>query len=192
MAIQNSNIPPSFVNEVVKIVEDETIVRSNLKSVSDVYSWIEEYRRTSDTKWNLQTSRPIGTRLVCCCFFFFPLDKSIFSIAHVKLLEFGVSVGATDYVYLIDRQAFYVTPPTVLRHISSRELLKMIQDDVPMDGRDFIKFPSHPQAVELIVKLVTEACRKRVGPQNRYGFIRATLESRKQMSQFESKKDYKK
>ncbi|GBN06344.1 hypothetical protein AVEN_61855-1 [Araneus ventricosus] len=67
MAIQNSNLPsPSFVNEVVKIVEDETIFRSNLKSVSDVYSWIEGYGRTSDTKWNLRSSRPSGTRLVCC------------------------------------------------------------------------------------------------------------------------------
>ncbi|GBM94584.1 hypothetical protein AVEN_272496-1 [Araneus ventricosus] len=46
MAIKNSNLPPSFVNEVVKIVKDETIIRSNLKSVSDVYSWIEEYGRT--------------------------------------------------------------------------------------------------------------------------------------------------
>ncbi|GBM14644.1 hypothetical protein AVEN_97164-1 [Araneus ventricosus] len=46
MAIQNSSIPPSFVNEVVKILEDETIIRSNLKSVSGVYSWIEEYGRT--------------------------------------------------------------------------------------------------------------------------------------------------
>ncbi|GBM66684.1 hypothetical protein AVEN_116258-1, partial [Araneus ventricosus] len=61
----NSNLPPSFVNEFVKFVEDETIVRSNLKSVSDVYSWIEEYGRTSDTKWNLRSSRPSGTRLVC-------------------------------------------------------------------------------------------------------------------------------
>ncbi|GBM81544.1 hypothetical protein AVEN_174219-1 [Araneus ventricosus] len=50
---ENSNLPPSFINEIVKIVEDETIVRSNFKSVSDVYSWIEEYGRTSDTKWNL-------------------------------------------------------------------------------------------------------------------------------------------
>ncbi|GBN98074.1 hypothetical protein AVEN_269143-1, partial [Araneus ventricosus] len=64
MAIQNSNLPPSFVNEVVEIVEDETIVRTNLKSVCDVYSWIEEYGRTSDTKWNLRSSRPSGTRLV--------------------------------------------------------------------------------------------------------------------------------
>ncbi|GBN54680.1 hypothetical protein AVEN_176666-1 [Araneus ventricosus] len=65
MAIQNSSLPPSFVNEVVQTVEDETIVRSNLKSVSDVYSWIEEYGGTPNTKWNLRSSRPSGTRLVC-------------------------------------------------------------------------------------------------------------------------------
>ncbi|GBN25752.1 hypothetical protein AVEN_199521-1, partial [Araneus ventricosus] len=59
MAIQNSNLPPSFVNEVVKIVEDETIFRSNLKSVSGVYSWIEEYGRHG-----MKSSRPSGTRLV--------------------------------------------------------------------------------------------------------------------------------
>ncbi|GBN51309.1 hypothetical protein AVEN_109862-1 [Araneus ventricosus] len=57
MAIQNSNLPLSSVNEAVKIVEDETVVRSNLKSVSDVYPWIKEYGRTSDTKWNLRSSR---------------------------------------------------------------------------------------------------------------------------------------
>ncbi|GBM48481.1 hypothetical protein AVEN_50275-1 [Araneus ventricosus] len=64
MAIQNSNPPSSFVNEVVKIIDDETIVRRNLKSVSDVYSWIEEYGRTSGTKWNLRSSRPSGTGFV--------------------------------------------------------------------------------------------------------------------------------
>ncbi|GBL93972.1 hypothetical protein AVEN_76694-1 [Araneus ventricosus] len=85
-----------------------------------------------------------------------------------------------------------VTPPTVLRHISCHELLKMIQDDVPMDVWNFIKFPSHTQAVERIVKFVIEASRRRDGPQNRDGYIRSTLESMKQMSQFESKKDYKK
>ncbi|GBN00309.1 hypothetical protein AVEN_241677-1 [Araneus ventricosus] len=87
MAIQNSNLPPSFVNEVVKIVEDETIARSNLKSVSDVYSWIEECGRTSDTKWNCRSSRPSGTRLVCCkswcpkdC------DQTFFSVGTVLFL----------------------------------------------------------------------------------------------------------
>ncbi|GBM10981.1 hypothetical protein AVEN_1318-1 [Araneus ventricosus] len=104
----------------------------------------------------------------------------------------AVNFRATDYVDLIDWQACNVTPPKVLKHISSHELLKMIQDDVPMDGWDFIKFRLNTQAVERIVKLITEASRKRVGPQNRDGFIRATLESRKQMSQSESKKDCKK
>ncbi|GBN54223.1 hypothetical protein AVEN_229851-1 [Araneus ventricosus] len=68
----------------------------------------------------------------------------------------AVDFRDTDYVGLIDWQPCNVTPPTVLRQISSHELLKMIQDDVPMDGRDLIKFPSHTQAVERIVKLVTE------------------------------------
>ncbi|GBM72841.1 hypothetical protein AVEN_17890-1 [Araneus ventricosus] len=84
--------------------------------------------------------------------------------------------GAADYIDLIDWQACNVTPLTVLRHISSHELLKMIQHDVPMDGWDLVKFPSHTKEVERIVKLVTEASRKRVGLQNRDGFIRATLE----------------
>ncbi|GBO15918.1 hypothetical protein AVEN_18469-1 [Araneus ventricosus] len=104
----------------------------------------------------------------------------------------AVNFRAADYVDRIDWQACNVTPPAVRSHISCHVLLKMIQDDVPMDGRDFIKSPSHMQAVERIVKLVTEASRKRVGAQNRDGFIRATLESGKQMSQFESRKDYKK
>ncbi|GBN96867.1 hypothetical protein AVEN_266714-1 [Araneus ventricosus] len=91
----------------------------------------------------------------------------------------AVNFQATDYVDLIDWQACNVTPPTSLRHISSHELLKMIQDDVPMDGWDFIKFPSHTQAIERIVKLITEASRRRVGLQKRNLFIRATLESRK-------------
>ncbi|GBN41116.1 hypothetical protein AVEN_204083-1 [Araneus ventricosus] len=104
----------------------------------------------------------------------------------------ALNFRATDYVDVIDWQACNVTPSTVLRHVSYHELLKMIQDDVQMEGKDFIKFPSHTQAVERIVNLVTETSRKRVGPQNRDGFIRVTLESRKQMSQFESKKDYKK
>ncbi|GBM13963.1 hypothetical protein AVEN_152389-1 [Araneus ventricosus] len=58
----------------------------------------------------------------------------------------AVDFRATDYVGLIDWQPCNVTKPTVLRQISSHELLKMIQDDVPMDGRDLIKFPSHTQA----------------------------------------------
>ncbi|GBM87334.1 hypothetical protein AVEN_90540-1, partial [Araneus ventricosus] len=69
----------------------------------------------------------------------------------------AINFRVIDYVDLIDWQAFYVTSPPALRQIGCHKLLKMIQDDVPMDGWDFINFPSHTQAVERIVKLVTEA-----------------------------------
>ncbi|GBM20361.1 hypothetical protein AVEN_201398-1, partial [Araneus ventricosus] len=103
----------------------------------------------------------------------------------------AVNFRAIDYTDLIDWQACNVTLPIVLRQISSHELLKIIQDDVPKDGWDLIKFPSHTQEVERIVKLVTEASGKRVAPQSRDGFIRVTVESMKLITQFESKNDYK-
>ncbi|GBM69936.1 hypothetical protein AVEN_13800-1 [Araneus ventricosus] len=71
----------------------------------------------------------------------------------------AVNFRATDYVDLIDWEACNITPPTVLRHINCHELLKVIQDDVPMGGWGFIKFPSHTQTVTRIVKLVTDASR---------------------------------
>ncbi|GBN16009.1 hypothetical protein AVEN_207093-1 [Araneus ventricosus] len=54
----------------------------------------------------------------------------------------AVNFRATDYVDLIDWQACNVTQNTFNRHITSHELLKMIQDDAPMDGWDLIKLPS--------------------------------------------------
>ncbi|GBN64646.1 hypothetical protein AVEN_102363-1 [Araneus ventricosus] len=46
----------------------------------------------------------------------------------------AVNFRVTDYVDLIDWQTCTVTPPPVLRQISSHELLKMIQDGMPMDS----------------------------------------------------------
>ncbi|GBM65854.1 hypothetical protein AVEN_248038-1 [Araneus ventricosus] len=46
----------------------------------------------------------------------------------------AANIRSTDNIDLIDWQACNVTPPTVLRHIGSHELLKMIQADVPMNG----------------------------------------------------------
>ncbi|GBN53705.1 hypothetical protein AVEN_268633-1 [Araneus ventricosus] len=45
----------------------------------------------------------------------------------------AVNFPITDYVDLIDWQACTVTPPPVLRQISSHELLKMMQDGMPID-----------------------------------------------------------
>ncbi|GBL73730.1 hypothetical protein AVEN_230714-1 [Araneus ventricosus] len=52
----------------------------------------------------------------------------------------AVNFRATDYVDLIYWQACNVTPPTVLRHISCHELLKLIQDDVPRTAETLLNF----------------------------------------------------
>ncbi|GBO43610.1 hypothetical protein AVEN_183149-1 [Araneus ventricosus] len=88
MAIQNSNLPPSVVNEVVKIVEDENIVRSNLKSVSDVYSWIEEYGRTlNKTNISIHSNMDVNNS-----FAYYGEEKCRDFIG-----ERGVKPGALDY-----------------------------------------------------------------------------------------------
>ncbi|GBO36620.1 hypothetical protein AVEN_113580-1, partial [Araneus ventricosus] len=46
----------------------------------------------------------------------------------------AVNFRATEYVDLIDWQACNVIPPTILRQISSHKLLKMIQNDVPIES----------------------------------------------------------
>ncbi|GBM91052.1 hypothetical protein AVEN_147510-1 [Araneus ventricosus] len=123
--------------------------------------------KTSDKKTCAQIGVVMATRLnECISYIFINAEIGPEGNCVRRFVIPAVTFRATDHVDFIDWQACNVTPPTVLRQISSHELLKMIQDDVPMDGWDLIKFPSHTQAVERIVKLVTEAPRKRVGPQN--------------------------
>ncbi|GBM70547.1 hypothetical protein AVEN_72359-1 [Araneus ventricosus] len=65
MALQNSELPSSFENEVIQTDSENTILRSNLKNISDVKAWIAEYGRNKNTKWNLRHSNPSGVRFVC-------------------------------------------------------------------------------------------------------------------------------
>jgi len=75
----------------------------------------------------------------------------------------------------------------LLTNLSLEEELQLIQNEDLGDHYLFPKLPCHTQTVEL----VTEASFNICGPENRNGFIRITLESRKKMSYFETKKDYK-
>ncbi|GBM13834.1 hypothetical protein AVEN_236507-1 [Araneus ventricosus] len=49
MALQNSELPSSFENEVIQTDSENTILRSNLKNISDVKAWIAEYGRNTNT-----------------------------------------------------------------------------------------------------------------------------------------------
>jgi len=59
-----------------------------------------------------------------------------------------------------------------------------------MAGEEITAFPSHTQAVERHVRVVTEAAKAVYGAENRDGYIKAKLKSRKEMPKFNSKKDY--
>ena len=54
----------------------------------------------------------------------------------------------------------------------------------------YTKYPCHTQAVERVIKLVTEAAAAVSGQERRDGYIRATLKSRIIMPVFETKKNF--
>lgn len=95
---------------------------------------------------------------------------------------------ATDYIELINWQSItYAEPPLTIR-ISDDELKSMVKS-VPTEIR-IAKFPCHTQAVERCVKLVTEASAAVCSDEARDGFIKARVESRRQLPQFETKSDF--
>jgi len=53
------------------------------------------------------------------------------------------------------------------------------------------KFPCHTQAVERHVKMVTEAGKSVCGKERREGYIRAKIASRKNMTKYNTKCDWK-
>ena len=73
--------------------------------------------------------------------------------------------------------------------ITNAQLEEYISQDVP-PFLEFGNFPCHTQAVERNVKLVTEASLS-VCDEERDGVVRATLEARRVMGKFNTKKDYK-
>ena len=82
-----------------------------------------------------------------------------------------------------------ITEPPVIKTMTDAELQQFIVMDITPTVL-FPKFPCHTQAVERLVKLVTEASRAVCGPKSRDGFIRARIASRQLMPVFESKRDF--
>ena len=59
------------------------------------------------------------------------------------------------------------------------------------DVVDIQPFPCHNQAVERLVKIVTESATKVYGHDRRDGYIRVLQERRKLMPQFDTKSEFK-
>ena len=94
---------------------------------------------------------------------------------------------ATNYIDLIDWQECDITEPPLIFKYSDEELRTFVaQKEVP----EFERFPCHTQSVERGVKLVTEASAAVCGTDARDGFIRARIDSRKDMPYFNTKSDF--
>jgi hypothetical protein len=92
-----------------------------------------------------------------------------------------LNFNARQYNDLICPQELLAEPP----------IMKNINVDNDEELRNFLsQFPCHTQAVERAVKLTTEAASKVCGEENRDGYIRATIESRKVVASFGTKRHY--
>ena len=99
-----------------------------------------------------------------------------------------INMDASDYISLIDLGIYRFLEPPLTRQYTMHELQSFINDPKPL-VRD-TKYPCHTQAVERVIKLVTEAAAAVSGQERRDGYIRATLKNRSIMPVFETKKNF--
>ena len=96
-----------------------------------------------------------------------------------------LNFDAKDYIDLINWMDVIITVPPVFRYLSKEDITLLVTSD--SKEVNFADFPCHTQAVERCVKLVTEASAEVCGENARDGYIRARLQSRRQMPCFNTK-----
>ena len=98
----------------------------------------------------------------------------------------NVNFEARDYIDLVNWNNEDRCEPPMTKHLPESEL----QDCVKNKNNQLVKrlpqFPCHTQATERHIRLVTEASAT-VCPEQRDGFIRCGIESRKKMKTFDNK-----
>lgn len=100
-----------------------------------------------------------------------------------------IKLDADSYDEMIDWEANVCLEPVLTKHISTETLQNMLQED--KIKVDLPLLPCHNQAVERMVKLVTEASQCVVGHDNRDGFIRVRLSRRTLMPCFNTKSQFR-
>ena len=101
-----------------------------------------------------------------------------------------LNFNSSDYIELIDWHTTAITEPPLIVDVSDAVVADLVKSgDSPIV--DFPRFPSHTQAVERCVKLVTQASAAVCGQTSRDGFIRSRLEGRRIMPTFNTKAQYR-
>lgn len=102
-----------------------------------------------------------------------------------------VNFLAKDYIHLINWNYTDVTEPPMTRDWSDSEIQNILSEEYPLSCDMVKKVPCHSQAVERMVKVVTESANQVCGSTERDGFIRARLLDRKIMPVFNTKSEFK-
>ena len=94
---------------------------------------------------------------------------------------------ATDFESIIDWEKTEVSIPPILRDLTLQELEDFEKNGTKLES-EIRLIPSHTQAVERCVQLVTSASSSTCSPESRTRKILNTLYSREKMESFSSKK----
>ena len=100
-----------------------------------------------------------------------------------------INFTASEYHLMIDWQTTNVTEPPSTKYLTNTEVETLIKRrEKP---KNMTNFPCHTQAVERMIKLVTDASAAVVGQESRDGYIRARIEGKKKrLPKFEYKSHY--
>ena len=110
-----------------------------------------------------------------------------------------LNLQAEDYIDRVVWQDIdrYAPPVNVMNNLSDEQIRAFVTNQnvrTNQNSQNVVAvqhFPCHTQAVERCVKLVTESSSAVCGEQQRDGFIRSRIESRKIMNTFDTKSEYR-
>lgn len=67
LQISESSLPTQFENVFCKNHSNKhtVCIRSNLKTMEDINSWVAMFGQQTNTQWNSRSSLPKGIKIVC-------------------------------------------------------------------------------------------------------------------------------
>jgi len=102
----------------------------------------------------------------------------------------SLNFNARDYIDLVNWNNEDRCEPPMTKHLAEAELQDCVKNRNNQLVRSLPQFPCHTQATERHIRLVTEASAA-VCTEQRDGFIRSGIESRKKMKTFDNKAQYR-
>lgn len=97
-----------------------------------------------------------------------------------------LNFNATDYTQLVNWDETVFSEPPVIMELSDDDIESFVEECSPFK----LSFPCHTQAVERMVKEVTQVSKHVAKEEERHFYISKRLESRKKMPTFETKSQF--